>query len=95
MRIEWTAKAAAQFKQNQRYDHHSDRQIARLLAMRVNSALHRLLVLPNSGRKGIHPDTRECVVQRSPYVIIYRIAGDALQILHIWHGRQNWMNVVE
>ena len=95
LKIEWTAKAAVQFKKNQRYYHHSDRQIARLLAMRVNSALHRLLVLPNRGRKGLYPGTRECVVQRSPYVIVYRVTDDALQVIHIWHGRQDWTNVVE
>jgi plasmid stabilization system protein ParE len=88
LRIKWTALAARQFKDNQRYYGSIDRQAARLLAMRVKSALRRLSALPDMGRPGVHPGTREWVVQRSPYIIIYRIERDVLQILHLWHGRQ-------
>ncbi|MDC8015717.1 type II toxin-antitoxin system RelE/ParE family toxin [Tahibacter soli] len=95
LKLEWTAKAAVQFKKNQRYYNHIDRQVARLLAMRVNSALLRLRVLPDSGRKGIYSGTRECVVQRSPYIIVYRVVDDTLQVVRVWHGRQDWTNVVE
>lgn len=95
LKLEWTAKAAVQFKKNQRYYQNIDRQIARLLAMRVSSALNRLRVLPESGRPGIYPGTRECVVRRSPYIVVYRVDGDAVQVLSVWHGRQDWTNVVE
>jgi plasmid stabilization system protein ParE len=95
LRIEWTVKAATQLKKNQRYYLNIDRQVARLLAMRVDSAVYRLRVLPDSGRPGICPGTRECVVRRSPYIVVYRVAGDAVQILTVWHGRQDWTNVIE
>ncbi|MBV8820329.1 MAG: type II toxin-antitoxin system RelE/ParE family toxin, partial [Acidobacteriaceae bacterium] len=32
--------------------------------------------------------TREVVV--SPYVAVYRCTGEIVEILHIWHGAQDW-----
>lgn len=43
------------------------------------------------GRPGVEPGTRHWSVQRTPYLIIYRESVDALEILRVWHGRQDWL----
>jgi toxin ParE1/3/4 len=42
--------------------------------------------LPHRGRIGREDGTRELVVARLPYIVVYRIKGDAVEILHIFHG---------
>jgi toxin ParE1/3/4 len=47
---------------------------------------------PDIGRPGRRRGTRELVVSRSPFVIIYRInsARKQIEILRLLHGAQRW-----
>ncbi len=56
----------------------------------VLKAARRLAEFPLSGRPGRRPGTRELVVPHTPYVLPYRIRGDAIEILRVLHGRQRW-----
>ncbi len=42
--------------------------------------------MPYRGRIGREEGTRELVIARLPYIVIYRIKGEAVEILHIYHG---------
>lgn len=46
--------------------------------------------MPQMGRIGLRTGTRERVVPRTPYIVVYRIGSDALDILHVFDARQNW-----
>lgn len=47
---------------------------------------------PELGRVGREAGTRELVVRRSPFIIIYRINGpaDRIEILRVLHGAMQW-----
>jgi toxin ParE1/3/4 len=45
--------------------------------------------LPQRGRIGREDGTRELVIARLPYIVVYRIKADAVEILHVYHGAQN------
>ena len=45
---------------------------------------------PRIGRMGHVPGTRERVVTRTPYLIVYRIREKRVEILHVYHGKRNW-----
>ncbi len=45
---------------------------------------------PTRGRSGRVAGTRELVINRTPFIVVYRIEGDAIQILHFLHGAQRW-----
>ncbi len=58
-----------------------------------NVALHILhnveTLLPNSpemGRPGRVPGTRELVIPRTPFIVPYRLVGNTIQILRVFHG---------
>ncbi|MBV9503785.1 MAG: type II toxin-antitoxin system RelE/ParE family toxin [Acidobacteriia bacterium] len=46
--------------------------------------------LPHRGRPGKKEGTRELVLTPLPYIVVYRIAGDAIYIVRILHGAQKW-----
>jgi toxin ParE1/3/4 len=57
---------------------------------RIMAAVARLERYPASGRVGVWRDTRELVVVQTPYLVIYRIRDEAVEILRVIHGAQNW-----
>nr|WP_245903646.1 type II toxin-antitoxin system RelE/ParE family toxin [Humitalea rosea] len=54
----------------------------------VLSAVAALTEFPGTGRPGRRSGTRELVVPRTPYIVPYRVRGDAVELLRVLHGRQ-------
>jgi plasmid stabilization system protein ParE len=42
------------------------------------------------GRPGRVDGTRKLVIQRTPYIAAYRVAGNTIRILRVLHGAQIW-----
>ncbi len=61
---------------------------ANRVAVQIVAACDRLEYLPERGRPGLVPGTRE-LVALWPYVIVYRITPAAVEIVNIWHGAQD------
>ncbi len=49
-----------------------------------------LLTFPNRGRPGKKEGTRELVMSPLPYIIVYAVRGDAVFVVRILHGAQQW-----
>jgi addiction module RelE/StbE family toxin len=62
---------------------------ARMVA-RIRTAVERLAAVPGAGRPGRVVGTRELVISGTPYIVPYRVRGDAVQIITILHGAQRW-----
>ena len=45
---------------------------------------------PEMGRPGRVPGTRELVIPRTPFIVPYRLVGNTIQILRIFHGARRW-----
>jgi toxin ParE1/3/4 len=73
LRLDWATPAAAEFERTQSFYQGIDARMATLLARRVHGAIRQLREMPNSGRPGLRPGTRERVVAKSPYVLVYRV----------------------
>ncbi len=63
---------------------------ARRTAIAIYRAATTLGQSPNLGRKGRVPNTRELVIQDLPFVILYRLDPDSIEIVRILHGAQQW-----
>jgi toxin ParE1/3/4 len=63
-------------------------------AGKIAAAIHRsvdsLARLPERGRPGRVPDTRELVVPRTPYVVPYSVHGETVEILAVFHSARRW-----
>ena len=66
----------------------------RRAALRIGDELvmqtARLARLPFIGRPGRVPGTRELSINRTPYLVIYRVTEGAVHILRVLHSRQQW-----
>jgi plasmid stabilization system protein ParE len=58
------------------------------VAVQLVAAGDALEHLPERGRPGLVPGTRELTLIW-PYVVIYRIGSETVEIVRIWHGAQD------
>ncbi len=56
----------------------------------ILKAANGLARFPFIGKQGDVPGTRERVVTRYPYRIVYHIVGDTIEVLRIIHGARQW-----
>jgi len=90
LRIEWTEPALADFIELETFIAQESTEAAQVIGQRVWDASQQLAYQPTMGRLGYVEGTREWVVQRTPVILVYRVAADQIDILHVYHGRQNW-----
>jgi toxin ParE1/3/4 len=45
---------------------------------------------PEMGRPGRVPGTRELVIPSTPFIVPYRLDGNTIQILRVFHGARRW-----
>jgi addiction module RelE/StbE family toxin len=57
---------------------------------RIHAAIQNLALFPDSGRPGEVAGTRELVVPGVPYLIVYRVRDDRVEILRLFHTSTNW-----
>ena len=90
MRIIWTAAALRDLGAARDYIARDKPGAASEQVRLVLSAVASLKEFPGTGRPGRRSGTRELVVPHTPYLVPYRVRGDAIEILRVLHGRQRW-----
>jgi len=90
MRIVWTEPALRDLAAARAYIALDKPEAARGQVERILTAVAGLVPFPNLGRPGRRPATRELVVTGTPYVVPYRVRGDVIEVLRVFHGRQRW-----
>jgi len=91
MHVRWTPAALNDFKTiSHRIEQERNLATANRVCRQIYGAIQSLRRHPHTGRPGIEEGTRELVISRLPYIVVYRLQSEAAQILHIWHGAQDW-----
>ncbi len=90
MNVVWAPRAIAHLAHLRSYIAHQDPKAAMRTAAVLLEAVERLAELPGLGRPGRVTGTRELVVPDTSYVICYTVRGDRLDIVAVFHGRQQW-----
>jgi toxin ParE1/3/4 len=90
MELRWTEEAVTDLERITDYLFEKTPGHAPELARAIYNAPAALLRFPYSGRLGKKQGTRELVLAPLPYLMVYRISGDAIHIARILHGAQKW-----
>ena len=85
MRIRWLRRALRNLDEEASYIAAEDPKVARLVVARIFKAVERLVEHPAAGRAGRVPGTRELIVQDTRYIMPYRVRGDTIEILRLFH----------
>lgn len=89
MRVRWTPAAANDLQRISNYlrEHHPQYRQATL--HKLYGTIRSLTISPRRGRPGRVEGTRELLFPPMPYVAVYQVEEDAIEVLRIWHGAQD------
>src|ERR1022692_3752571 len=90
MKVVWSRRALRHLVYLRQHIEKDSEQTAALVASRILKAVDLLQSQPGIGRIGRVVGTRELVVPETPYVIPYRVRGQRLELIAVFHGRQKW-----
>jgi toxin ParE1/3/4 len=90
MRIRWLRTALRNLDQHADYIANDDPIAARNAVQGIRVAVDQLADYPNMGRTGRVPRTRELIVGGTPWIIVYRVRADVVEIIRVLHGAQSW-----
>jgi toxin ParE1/3/4 len=90
MEIRWLEDALADVRDIYHYIAADNQGAAAATVRRIQEAATRLETLEERGRPGCVAGTRELVIAGTPFVIPYRIRGEAIEILRVLHGARQW-----
>jgi len=91
VKIEWSAHALSDLEAISEYSE-QDRNLetANRVTRTIYDAIQSLRTLPYRGRYGRIADTRDLVIPRLPYIVVYRVFEERVLVLSIVHGAQRW-----
>jgi toxin ParE1/3/4 len=90
MRVRWTQLAVHDLDAAYDYIAQSNRGAAQHIVERLEAAAAALTHHPEIGREGRVPGTRELVVTGTPFIVAYRVAASAVEILAVMPGAHMW-----
>jgi toxin ParE1/3/4 len=88
MRIRWTPAAAADLQNISDYlkEHHPHYRQPTM--RKLYETIRSLKNSPHRGRPGREERTREILFPPLPYVAVYRVTEQTIEVLRIYHGAQ-------
>ena len=85
MRVGWLRSALRNHDDEASFIAADGPQAAQLVVQRVLDAVAMLPGQPGTGRPGRVPGTRELVVLKTRYLVPYRVRGQSIEILRVFH----------
>ena len=91
-KIKWTRIAAQDLEDVFYYlaEIKSRPEIARDMIKKIIDSIDQIKNFPDCGRTGRVKGTRELVVVTTPFIVVYRIRKDSLEVLTVLHHARKW-----
>lgn len=85
MRIKWLKRAIGSLDRAMAHIAQENEEAARKISEYIHARIESLQNQPNQGRPGRIFGTRELVIDKSPFIIPYRVKDEEIQILRVFH----------
>jgi toxin ParE1/3/4 len=89
MRLRWTTPAADDLYNLVGHIQQDNPDAATEVAQTLYDGCDSLRRFPYIGRKGRIPGQRELVFAGLPYIVVYRVKDQVVELLRIYHGAQD------
>jgi toxin ParE1/3/4 len=90
MQVKWLRAALQELDAEAEYIARDNPSAAARIVRTIAAAVDRLAEHLAVGRPGRVIGTRELVVPNAPYIVPYRVRGNFVEILHVFHGARKW-----
>ena len=88
--LEWTERASEDVLAVYTYIAQDNRKAAEAVVRHLISSAERVRYFPRLGRPGRRRGTRELVVTRYPYLLVYRVRARKISIVAVVHQRRRF-----
>ena len=87
----WSPEAIRDLAALRAYIEQGDPAAVRRIALHIVRNVETLLSgSPEMGRPGRVPGARELVIPRTPFIVPYRLRGNAVEVLRVFQGARRW-----
>ena len=90
VKLRWTLPAVEQIREIFEYIADDSPAAAARTVERIRLSIRQASRMPFAGRMGRVGGTREVIVPGTSFIVAYRILEDAIHVLAILHGAQQW-----
>jgi toxin ParE1/3/4 len=90
MTVRWSPEAADDFAAIVEYIRKQNPSAAERVANKIYDGVVSLASFPKQGRTGRTKGTRELVFSPLPYIAVYRVKDEVVEIARVLHGSQRW-----
>jgi toxin ParE1/3/4 len=95
MKVVWLREALLALDKHHDYLAARNPKAASFVFKQIIASTKRLRQFPQSGRQGQIEGTRELAVHGFPYLVVYRIGADAVEILRVFHTSTDWPELMQ
>ena len=85
MKLRWLSQALAELDRVYEYISQENPKAAKFVFTRIREESRKLRRFPHSGRVGQVAGTRELIVAGLPYLVVYRISSDTVEVMLVLH----------
>ena len=90
MKVVWFKRAILDLRSAKDYITQDNPHAAQKTVQRIKDKVSLLSEQPGIGRPGRVPNTKELVVDRTPFVLPYRVRDNKIEILRVLHTSRRW-----
>ena len=90
MQLKWTSLALYDLKYIRQYIFLDNPLASKKVISQIYEDIKLIQSFPNLGKTGRKLSTRELVVSDLPYIIVYRLKKDEIEIIKIVHTAKQW-----
>ncbi len=90
MKVVWFEMAVRDLESLKGYISQNDPRAARRIVLRIKDKISLLSEQPGMGRPGRVPNTKELVIDHTPYILPYRVRDNRIEILRVLHVTRRW-----
>ena len=91
MRIEWSAEAGHDLREVHASIVQDNKTAAARVIRAIREGVQALSENPLMGRIGGVAGTRELVLSRYPYLVVYRVKKHGVRVLAVIHASRHWL----
>lgn len=91
MNLIWLRRAIANREAQLNYIGQDSLRAAIEQGDRITQQVNQLRQHPEMGRPGRIKGTRELVIGRTPFIVVYRLKVQRIEIIRLLHGSQQWL----
>jgi addiction module RelE/StbE family toxin len=92
MKVFWFKRAIWDLRSVQAYTTQDNPRTAQETVNRIKDKVSMLREQPGIGRPGRIPNTKELIIDHTPFILPYRVRNNKIEILRVFHTSRKWPN---